>query len=301
MELRALFGPDPWAGTGLEPPVGDVRCLVSRRALDPGRSPFLKYRLAVEFTAATLEELAEQAAALELGDGVSTFKVRYVEAVRGAADYAEQRAIERAVGARVRGTADMRAPELLLGVARLGSRWVLGGCAESGAAWLAHQHKPRQYSTALSTRVARAVANIAVPEPAGVRAVDPCCGIGTVLVEALSMGIDIVGYDINPLAVTGARANLAHFGMEAPVAIADMRGLDGRYDAAVLDMPYNLCSVLPPDEQAEMLASLRRLAGRAVIVTAEPIDEAIGAAGFTVADRCDVRKGRFVRQIILCT
>ena len=39
------------------------------------------------------------------------------------------------------------------------------------------------------------------------------------------MGIDIVGCDINPLAVRGARVNLDHFGMPNVVSIADMRTL----------------------------------------------------------------------------
>ncbi|WP_231891343.1 TRM11 family SAM-dependent methyltransferase [Paenibacillus swuensis] len=294
MELRALFTmPDAQL---LQSDGG--RYFSSEHAINPSRSPFLKLELAVEYTAESLEELAQHAAAIELGG--STFKVVYVETAPGAADYTDKRATERAVGARIRGQADMRAPEQLLGVARIGSRWMLGGCRESGAAWLTHNAKPRHYSTALSTRMARAVANIAVPEPAGVRVVDPCCGIGTVLVEALSMGIDIVGYDINPLAVRGARENLAHFGMPSNVAIADLRELSGHFDAAVLDMPYNLCSVLPVEERNEMLRSLRRLADRAVIVTAEPMDGGIADAGFIIADRAEVRKGKFTRHILLC-
>ncbi|GAA3334615.1 hypothetical protein GCM10020331_103270 [Ectobacillus funiculus] len=82
---------------------------------------------------------------------------------------------------------------------------------EQGGLVTPSEKKPHSYSTSLSTRVARAVANIAVPDPTGIKAIDPCCGIGTVLVEALSMGINIVGSDINPLVLPGARENIAHF------------------------------------------------------------------------------------------
>lgn len=96
------------------------------------------------------------------------------------------------------------------------------------------------YSTALSTRVARAVANIAIPHPKGVRAIDPCCGIGTVLVEALSMGINIVGRDINPRVVLGSRKNIAHFELEGTVEIGPIAEVVDDYDVAIIDMPYNL-------------------------------------------------------------
>ena len=52
---------------------------------------------------------------------------------------------------------------------------------------------------------------------------DPCCGIGTILVEALSMDINIVGRDIN------------HF-----VVRSDIAGVERHYDVAILDMPFSL-------------------------------------------------------------
>lgn len=51
-----------------------------------------------------------------------------------------------------------------------------------------------------------------------------------------------------------------------------MNELQDLYDAAILDMPYNLCSVLPDAEQRSMLVSLRRLAKRAVIVSTEWVE-----------------------------
>lgn len=111
--------------------------------------------------------------------------------------------------------------------------------------------------------------NIAAPETEGLRLLDPCCGMGNVLIEALSMGLDIrEGTSIRLRC--GARTNLKHYGFsETLVTLGDMNDLEGHYDAAVLDMPYNLCSVLPEEEQRRMLTSLRRLAPRAVIVTTE--------------------------------
>lgn len=276
------------------------RYVLSHRLLDPSRSPFLKLRVTVQHEAQSLEALCRAADRVEL-EG-RTFKVVYME-TGSAVDYAEQRDVERQVGYRVRGKAEMRKPEVVLGVLQAEGRWMLGECLYQEAVWLQHAKKPQQYSTALSTRVARAIVNIAVPEPADVRVMDPCCGIGTVLIEALSMGIDIAGCDKNPLAVKGARRNLAHFGYPDVVTLGDMRELpaDPRYDAAILDMPYNLCSKLSEEEKLQLLKGVRRLAGRIVVVTIEDVDAAMTEAGLHIEARCELRKGSFSRQVILCS
>ncbi|MDQ0902613.1 TRM11 family methyltransferase [Paenibacillus sp. V4I7] len=316
LELRTLLGAETMLG---------ARYAISARRVEPSRSPFLKLRLDVLFEAGSLPELASRVETLTVQG--STFKVAFAE-TDAAVSTDRQREVAREIGRHLRGKAEMRRPEQWFAVTELGGRWLFGHCSYGEAVWLQHQQKPQNYSTALSTRIARAVVNIAVPDVAGTKAIDPCCGIGTVLVEAMSMGIDIVGCDINPLAVRGARVNLEHFGMPNVVSIADMRtlGLVGeqvnlsptslerigeqvaesptssqiRYDALILDMPYNLCSKLPEDEQLQMLQSARRLAKRAVIVTTEQIDPLIAKAGFRISERCTVNKGNFSRQIIVC-
>lgn len=287
LELRSLFGVTA-VDSGF----------VSSIDIDPSRSPFLKLQMKVEAEAGSLEELAEAASeAIELNG--TTFKVVFVVTDEDV-PYAERRAIERVIGASIRGVAEMRQPGRTLFAACVKGRWLLGSGRYNVAVWLRNSAKPQNYSTALSTRVARALTNIAVPDPAGRRVIDPCCGIGTVLVEALSMGMDIVGFDINPLAVRGARVNLAHFGYADVVTLSDMRSLSGHYDAAILDMPYNLCSVVTDDEQLEMLESVRRLASRVVVVSTVDLDPLLAQAGLSIVDGCEIRKGRFTRLVRVC-
>jgi tRNA G10 N-methylase Trm11 len=271
--------------------------LLSPRRINVSRSPFVKHRLEIMYEAYSLQELVSLVEEIQLQD--ATFKVVYIEADKKP-DYQEQREIEREIGLHIRGKAEMREPKRLFGVTQLSGRWLFGGCTKNQAVWLQHNEKPQSYSTALSTRVARAIANIAVPEPAGIKAIDPCCGVGTVVIEALSMGIDIAGYDINPLAVRGARANLAYFGLPSSVAIGDVRSLSGSYNAAILDLPYNLCSKLSQEERRDMLFSVRRLASKAVVIATEPLDEALTESGFKIVDQCVVFKSRFARYMFVC-
>lgn len=285
LEMRSWFGHDSQTGI-LESPI----------CIDPSRSPFIKERLAVIYEGESLEDLLLKVATLELVN--ETFKVIYVK--NSEEGFENRRAIEREVGLQIKGVAELRHPQRLFGVIEVNGRWVFGDYLEGESIWFRHQQKPNQYSTALGTRVARAVVNIAIPDPSGIKAIDPCCGIGTVVIEALSMGVDIVGSDRNPLVLRGARENIAHFGFSCEITLSDIRDVTGHYDVAIIDLPYNLCSVITPDEQLEMLQSARRFAKKVVVITVEPIDKILLMAGFAIVDRAAVRKGSFLREVIVC-
>ncbi|WP_223588828.1 TRM11 family SAM-dependent methyltransferase [Neobacillus bataviensis] len=291
LEMRSLFSQD-----------SDSNVLESSVKIDPSRSPFIKERITAMYEAENLEDLLKQVGSFQLRG--ATFKVTYVKnngQVKSEQEsFEKRRAIEREIGLHINGTADLRNPDQLLGIMNINGRWIFGEYVKSESVWFRHQQKPNDYSTALSTRVARAVVNIAIPNPIGVTAIDPCCGIGTVLVEARSMGIDIVGSDRNPLILPGARENLAHFGLSAEINRADIRDINDHYDVAIIDLPYNLCSVINPEEQLEMLQSARRFSNKVVVVTVEPIDEILLTAGFTIKDRAFVKKQSFIREVIVC-
>jgi tRNA G10 N-methylase Trm11 len=291
LEMRSFWGMDSGANI-----------LKTAIRIDPDRSPFIKERIEVIYEGDSLPDILQQVAHIQLFE--STFKVIFVKIndleLTDKIEYEERRVIEREIGMHIHGEADIHNPDHVFGIVTLGGRWYFGKYRRNKAIWLHHMKKPRNYSIALSTRVARAVANIAVPHPLGIKAIDPCCGIGTVLVEALSMGIDIVGSDINPFIVRGARENIAHFGLEGAVTLGAIANVNTHYDVAIVDMPYNLFSTTTPEEQFSILQHTRRIASKIVVITIESIDEMITSAGFTIADRCVAKKGLFSRQIIVC-
>jgi tRNA G10 N-methylase Trm11 len=291
LEMRSLFGE-----------MSQSIVLESFVKIDPSRSPFIKERITVIFTAESLEELFLQVEALQLNG--TTFKVTYVknngQAKSEKAGFEKRRLIEREIGLHINGKADLRHPDRWFGVMDVNGRWVFGEYLKSESVWFRHQQKPNGYSTALNTRVARAVVNIAIPNPNGIKAIDPCCGIGTVLVEARSMGIDIVGSDRNQLIIPGARENMAHFGLTGEIHVGDIRDITTYYDVAIIDLPYNLCSVITAEEQLEIFQSARRFANRVVVVTVEPIDEILIQAGFSIIDRAVAKKGLFIREVLVC-
>jgi tRNA G10 N-methylase Trm11 len=289
LEMRSLFGKE-----------AQFNVLESNVEIEPSRSPFIKGRIRVMYEGESLQDLLIQVKSLQLAG--ATFKVIYVK--KGGHNdqegFEKRRSIEREIGLHVNGEADFQHPDRLFGVMNVNGGWIFGAYLKSEPIWLRHQKKPHSYSTALNTRVARAVVNIAVPDPGGIKAIDPCCGIGTVLVEARSMGIDIVGSDRNHLILPGVRENFVHFGLTGEVNLADIREITNHYDVAIIDLPYNLCSVITPEEQLEMLQSARRFASKVVVVTVEPIDEILINAGFVIIDRAIAKKGLFTREVIVC-
>lgn len=265
------------------------------------RSPYMKYRLQLWLQAESWQQLLQQAEQLQLEQSYKVVMLEsFVAGESGKIAYDQRRRIEKEVGTAIAGKVDLIEPELLLGIVQWNGAWRLGCYEPHTADWQRHDRKPRQYSTALGTRVARAIVNIAVPRPAtNITLLDPCCGIGTVLLEAASQGITACGYDINPLAVVGARENMKAFDYNCRIAIKDMRELDGSYEVAILDLPYNHCSVLPAAERMQMLQALKALCKRAVIVSVEPIEEELRQLGALILDRGVVAKTHFKRDIWL--
>lgn len=291
LEMRSFFGIDT-----------ELKILKSDIKIDPNRSPFMKGRLEILADGDEVEEIIAQASAF--GSEEETNKVIFLKINdRQGQDKIENKErlhIERAIGSEMQGDFDLHNPDQLYAIVPFGGRWYFGLYCKSEPIWFHHMKKPKEYSTALSTRVARAVANIAVPHPEGIRAIDPCCGIGTVLVEALSMGIDIVGRDINPLVCVGSRENIAYFGLTGDVQKGAIEDITENYDVAIVDLPYNLYTHASWDEQFEILKHARRIAKKVVIVTIESMDERLKTVGFQITDRCITKKQQFSREIVVC-
>ncbi|HET8842991.1 MAG TPA: methyltransferase [Ktedonobacteraceae bacterium] len=78
--------------------------------------------------------------------------------------------------------------------------------------WYQRVHLPG----ALKPSVAAALVLLAGTTPTST-VLDPCCGSGTILIEAALQGASICGGDKNPLAIAAARTNLATAGVSAVI------------------------------------------------------------------------------------
>ncbi|MHA0856858.1 TRM11 family SAM-dependent methyltransferase [Paenibacillus sp. CMAA1364] len=292
LEMRSLFSQET-----------SSFIIKSTICIDVNRSPFVKEKVEVMYEGNNLQDILKQVEAIVLDE--ETFKVIYVKindlTQENKISYEDRRLIERDLGLHIDGEADVHHPDHTFGIVTFEGRWYFGRYHKNDAVWFHHMKKPRNYSIALGTRLARALVNIAIPNPTGIRSIDPCCGIGTVLVEALSMGIDIIGRDFNPQIVQGARENINHFGYPCEITYGNIADISQSYDVAIIDMPYNLFSSTTPEEQLFILQHARRIARRVIIITIETIDDMIIDAGFMITDRCVAKKRAFTRQVIVCS
>lgn len=291
MEMRAFFNVDV---------EGNV--VISDKEINPSRSPYMRNRLDIWHEASTIEQLVEIAKTIDLG--TRTFKVHCLnnsnDAVEPKLLQKERQEMMRKVGFAIDAEPDLDYPQIVLGLVQYEDRFYLGELHIAESIWFKHMQKPEMYSTALSTRDARTIVNIAVPYPEGLRIIDPCCGIGTVLVEAMSMDIAIEGRDMNKRVVWGSRINLRHFGFEPNVEIGPIEEASEGYDVAIIDMPYNLFTNISKELQQSIITNARRIAKRVVIVTMETMDDMIHTAQLTIIDRAVVKKGSFERQVLVC-
>lgn len=266
--------------------------------VDPSRSPFIKQCISIIYTGNTLDDIVNQILVNNLS--YEKFKVRYINVHDEKISFDERRRIEYLIGFNITGEAEMRYPKMTLGITKIHGKWILGEYKENESDLKFHDRKPYCYSNALGVRVSRAIVNIAVSNNLKCKVIDPCCGIGTVVIEGLAMGIDIIGYEINPCIATNAKKNLQFFGYDDVITEGNMHNITDKFDAAIVDIPYGLFSPTTLKEQIDIITTTRRIAKKAIIVTLENMDQHILSCGFNIVDKCHVSKGKFTRYITIC-
>jgi len=286
----------------------EIKCLFNKQILgkhffseiyvDPSRSPFIKKCISVMYTGDTYEQIIDQIVMDKLTS--INYKVAYIKSPDQNTGFHEGRKIEFKIGFNILGEAEMKNPEIVFGITKVANKWIFGECESNTSDWLLRNKKPFSYSNALKVNVSRALVNIAVGNNLDCSVVDPCCGIGTVLIEAISMQVNIRGYEINPCIGKHAKTNLRYFGYEDVITIGDMNDIQEKFDVAIVDLPYNIFTQVTPGEQLAIMDNTRKIADRMVIITFEDMEKQIISVGFHINDRCSVSKGTFKRHIYLC-
>ncbi len=145
----------------------------------------------------------------------------------------------------------------------------LAGMRLSDATMRQHGGRPLERSGALRPAVAAAMVRLAGP-PDGVL-LDPCCGSGTILTEAVELGWEARGSDIDRDAVRTAERNVPL----ASVSRADARSLDlaaGSVAACVSNLPFGRQFDVGEDMDSWLakvlgqIARVTRPAGRVVLL-----------------------------------
>ena len=111
------------------------------------------------------------------------------------------------------------------------------------------------------------------------------------------------GCDINEKICKNAQENLSHFNYTANVYHSDIKDISKRYDAAIIDLPYNLYSNATDNDILHIIESTAAITDRIVIISIADITNLISNTGFKISDYCTVSKSgkrKFTRKIWVC-
>lgn len=290
LESRQLFGKEV-----------KKKVLLSNNKIDPTISPFMRDRLEIILYSNDYSDLLIQIENHSIHQ--ERFFVEFVILESDTTGFEERRKKAKDIGYRIEGEPDYDNPLITYAICQFGETWYMGILKKHDAEWQKHKQKPCSFSNSINMDIAKALVSLASKGNKSKRLLDACCGVGTVMLEACFSGLDIEGCDINWKATKHARENLKHFGYEAKVFRSDVKDLDQKYDAAIIDLPYNLYSYSNDSIAKNIIVSASKLADRIIIVSISDISQIIQESGLTIQDFCTVEKrgkSKFTRNIWVC-
>ena len=141
-----------------------------------------------------------------------------------------------------------------------------------------HDRKPWRTSSSLPSQLARAIVNVVAHRTNCLA--DPCCGVGSVLLEACALGIRAFGSDYNRRMVGMSRENLAFFDYDAQVSVEDARDWRHTADAIVTDLPYGQKLAMSETDARLIMERSIQAAPVAVFVAGSNVSDWLSDAGY---------------------
>ncbi|MGL1901613.1 MAG: hypothetical protein OCC49_05725 [Fibrobacterales bacterium] len=277
------------------------KLLFSDIKVDPSCSAFIKKRLDIllfsEDYSTLIHDIKKECIRIE------GFKVEYVVLDGDTTEYAERLKKLKDIGLSIEGFPDYYNPTIMYALSYYRGIWYFGVLFNNNFAWHAHKQKPCSYCNSIGMSVAKALVNIASQANKEKKLLDACCGVGTILLEACFAGYAIEGCDINEKICRDGQENLSHFNYTATINHCDIKDISNRYDAAIIDLPYNIFSHANDNSIQHIIESTAAITNRLVIVSTSDITNIMSTAGLKISDYCNVNKRgktNFTRQIWVC-
>ncbi|MFA6617584.1 MAG: methyltransferase domain-containing protein [Candidatus Neomarinimicrobiota bacterium] len=277
------------------------KLLFSNINIDPSCSAFIRKRLdiivAAEEHSCLINKIKNKKIYIE------GFKVEYLVLDGDTTEYKQRLEKLKDIGYSIEGIPNYYTPTRTYALCYFKGIWYFGTLIKNNIDWHKHKHKPCSYSNSLDMNIAKTLVNIAAQGNKENRLIDVCCGVGTIMLEACFAGYNIEGCDINAKICNDARENLAHFNYDANVICSDIKDISKNYDAAIIDLPYNLFSYASDDDILNIIQSTARITDRLVIVSGSDMSSLISMSGLKIIDHCSLKKRgntSFTRKIWLC-
>lgn len=147
--------------------------------------------------------------------------------------------------------------------------WLFGEITYNPYTYKQRIHKPHQYSYALPVRLchqAIQLINILIPDG---DIIDPCCGVGTLVIEGLTAKRNISGYEINTLIAQKAQENLDFFKLANTIYNQDMLITNKHFTISCLDIPYGLYTPTSLTLQMALINKCYEISDYLVLISTE--------------------------------
>ena len=273
----------------------------SSKQVDPSISPFLKNRLEIIYKTSSFLEITQ----LIEKDKIAShhFIVKYLELLSDDLSFKKRREICKEVGLRIDGEPSFSSAENTFGISFYKGSWYFGILVANNSIWRDHNMKPYSYSSSIGINIAKALINIAGNGDFSKRLIDPCCGVGTVLLEGLFAGYDIRGWEINSKVAENAIGNLRHFNYLPKVTTGDIQDIQENFDVSIVDIENGIFSETNVENQIKIIKNAKRISKKVVLVSTNNITDQIVREKLKITDYCKVSKCRdskFIRYIWVC-
>jgi len=270
---------------------------LTNQSLDISRSSFIKSQVSILYYNKSLDIIEQKMIEDKLS--YNNYKIKFIEFDK--VSYQIRLQSMRTLGFTIDGNFSIKNPKIEFILTKIDNIWIFGKLLQNPNEWLERRKKPYNYSNALDVKLAKAVINIAIDNNFNLKVIDPCCGIGTVLIEGRVSGIDILGYEINPLVKHHCNLNLQYFGFIPNVTKTDMLKTTKHFDVAILDLPYGQSSKITKEEQIALIRKTKEISSKSIIITMDNMSDIIQNTGLNVIDICKIKKSNtFTRYVTIC-
>ena len=286
MEMRYIFSK-----------TSDSNYHLTNKLIDISRSPFVKGRVTILYSNNSLETIEKKM--IEDNLSYENYKIHFAK--YDEVPYQIRLKSMRALGFTINGNFAIKDPDIEFILTKIDGNWIFGTLQSNPNKWLERRKKPFNYSNALDVKFAKAVVNIAINNDFNLKLIDPCCGIGTVLIEGRTLGINITGYEINPLVKQHCNVNLSHFNFDPDVEKINMLNTTEHFDVAILDLPYGQFSQTTLEEQIALIKKTKEISDKSVIISMDDMSDVIQDIGLKIIDTCKIKKSNsFSRYVMIC-
>ncbi len=289
LEMNAMFGFIPQG-----------KSFITSKFINPSRSIFIKGCITISYYEDALSNLVKAIQADQLS--YQNYKINFIKSDYNDVSYKERLRALRVIGFSIEGDFALHNPDIELALTKINNMWIFGKYLKNDHTWLERKQKPFNYSYALDHKLAQSLINIAVGDNLSLTVVDPCCGIGTVIIEGRELGIKINGFDINPNIVAKCNKNLRNLGFDDDVKSKNILDINNIYDVAIVDLPYGKFSKTSHIEQKLIIKKTKQIAQKAIFVSMFDLNPILTTYGFKIKATCFVRKSdNFGRYITVCS